>query len=56
MKNEDLQKRIVAERYEAEKQYGVDSTPTFFINGMKFVGAQPFPEFDRALTQAASKS
>jgi protein-disulfide isomerase len=56
MKNDELQKRIVAERYEAENQFGVDSTPTFFINGKKFVGAQPFPEFDRALTQAGSKS
>ncbi|HTZ79651.1 MAG TPA: DsbA family protein [Stellaceae bacterium] len=55
MKNDDLQKQIVAERYQAEKQYGVDSTPTFFINGVKFVGAQPFSEFDKAL-QAASKS
>jgi len=56
MKNDELQKKIVAERYQAEKEYGVDSTPTFFINGVKFVGAQPFPEFDKALAQAASKS
>ena len=56
MNDEELSKKILAERLEANQQYGVDSTPTFFINGRKFVGAQPFPEFDKALTEIAAKS
>lgn len=29
------------------KEYGVDSTPTFFINGKKFTGALPIDEFSK---------
>ncbi len=31
--------------------YGVQGTPTFFINGNILVGAQPFAAFDAAITQ-----
>lgn len=30
---------------------GVDSTPTFFINGQKFIGAQPYEEFKKIIDQ-----
>ena len=30
---------------------GVDATPTFFINGQKFVGAQPYEEFQKIIDQ-----
>ncbi|HVA15912.1 MAG TPA: DsbA family protein [Stellaceae bacterium] len=40
--DQDLSKSIVGEEYQAQKQYGVDSTPTFFINGKKLVGAAPY--------------
>jgi protein-disulfide isomerase len=30
---------------------GVDSTPTFFINGQKFIGAQPYEEFQKLIDQ-----
>lgn len=33
---------------------GVSGTPTFFINGQKIVGAQPFAAFDSAIQQALS--
>lgn len=56
MKDEKLVNRIVAERLAAEKQYGVDSTPTFFINGKKLVGAQPYADFVKALQEALPKS
>jgi protein-disulfide isomerase len=55
LKDQSLADKIVAERAAAEQQYGVDSTPTFFINGTKLVGDQPYSEFEKAL-KAASKS
>jgi len=30
---------------------GVDSTPTFFINGQKFIGAQPYSEFQKLIDE-----
>ena len=56
MKDEAVQKRVLDSRLEAEQQYKVESTPTFFINGVRVVGVQPYPEFEKALNQAASKS
>jgi protein-disulfide isomerase len=52
--DKDLENKIVAQRLAGEKDYGVSSTPTFFINGRKIVGAQDYQKFDEAL-QAASK-
>jgi protein-disulfide isomerase len=31
------------------QRVGAGGTPTFFINGRKLVGAQPFPEFKRII-------
>jgi protein-disulfide isomerase len=56
MKNEALQKAVAASRQAAETSYGVQSTPTFFINGVKFEGALPYDAFDKALTAAAPKT
>lgn len=52
-----LQDAVVADAYAAEKSYGVNSTPTFFINGVKMDpnGAQPYDVFDKQLS-AAQKS
>lgn len=53
---------ISATRVTAEKEYGVDSTPTFFIDGMKIEGAYPYQDasekdqdFKSALETAFSK-
>ena len=35
MANDALSQQIVNGEYEAKQKYGVDSTPTFFINGKK---------------------
>lgn len=35
---------------------GVQGTPTFFINGVWFVGAQPYEAFDRAIQEALKKA
>jgi protein-disulfide isomerase len=52
-----MQHALAAEAYAAQKAYGVDSTPTFFINGAKMEpnGAQPYDVFNKQLT-AAQKS
>ncbi len=52
MKDKAVEDRILNERLVAQNQYGVDSTPTFFVNGNKVVGALPYDEFAKALTAA----
>jgi protein-disulfide isomerase len=57
MSNKELQKSVAASRQTAEKDYGVESTPTFFVNGtMLKPGALPYAEFEQALTAAQPKS
>jgi len=56
MKNEQVSNAVVGSETLAQKEYGVNSTPTFFINGTKIEGAQPYDAFDKALTAALPKS
>ncbi len=56
MKNEELANAVAASGQTAQKEYGVESTPTFFINGTKLVGALSYDEFDKALSAAQPKS
>ena len=56
MKNEQVSNAVVASESTAQKDYGVASTPTFFINGTKLEGAQPFDVFDKALAAALPKT
>ena len=37
--------RILASRVDGAETFGVESTPTFIINGEKIVGAQPYERF-----------
>ncbi len=37
------------------RAYGVRGTPTFFINGKKFVGAQPYEKFREEIESALSR-
>jgi protein-disulfide isomerase len=55
MKNDAVTNQVLATRMAGEKDYKVESTPTFFINGKKLVGALPYDSFDDAL-KAAAKS
>jgi protein-disulfide isomerase len=55
MKNDALQNEVLAMRLAGEKQYKVESTPTFFINGKLLVGAQPYDQFNEALKAADPK-
>jgi protein-disulfide isomerase len=52
LKNETIAKGIHEIRNRGGKEFGVDSTPTFFINGQVLQGAQPVEEF-RKLIDAA---
>ena len=48
MANTALLQAIIAERQAGEK-LGVDSTPTFFINGAKITGSRSFADFEKLL-------
>lgn len=54
---EDLSESIYKTAKRAVEEFGVKSTPTFFVNGEKIAGAQTFDYFktllDRALRKAA---
>jgi protein-disulfide isomerase len=41
---------VLAVKNQGEREFRVDSTPTFFINGNKFAGAMSIEEFDRILS------
>ncbi len=45
---------ILARMQEGRDTYGVNSTPTFFINGRKVTGAVSFEEFERVLKKVQS--
>ena len=54
--NKAVEDQVAGSRLVAAQQLGVDSTPTFFINGVKFEGEPTVEAFDQALTAAAGKS
>jgi protein-disulfide isomerase len=54
--NETVQSKILAGQLAAQKELGVNSTPTFFINGRKLVGAPTYDKFEEQLQAAAPKS
>jgi protein-disulfide isomerase len=53
MKNEKLLDAIVQGRLEGERQHGIESTPSFIINGKKVSGALPYAEFEKILKPLA---
>lgn len=52
LNNEEVARGIIDIREKADKTFGVQSTPTFFINGTKISGAKPVEEFRKALDEA----
>jgi protein-disulfide isomerase len=53
--NEAIVNGLVQSRLTANKQYGVESTPSFVINGEKrVVGSQPYEVFDELLKKLAN--
>jgi protein-disulfide isomerase len=54
--DKQLQDKILNSRLLAQSQYGVNSTPTFFINGTKTVGSTTYADFAKALDVAFAKA
>ena len=49
LKNQQLYEQVNQTRDNAAKNFHVDATPTFFINGKKLSGELPIAEFDKAI-------
>src|SRR5438105_36771 len=56
IEDKKLEDQAVQSRLTAAQQLGVNSTPSFFINGKKFEGAPTFEAFDQQLSGLAPKS
>jgi protein-disulfide isomerase len=54
--NKTVEDQVAQSRLTASQQLGVDSTPTFFINGKKYEGEPTVEAFDQALSGVAQKS
>ena len=48
--DEELSKKVLLSRQFAESEFGVNSTPTFIINGKVFSGVITLDEFEKAIT------
>lgn len=49
LKDDELLKKIMARREKAASQFGVNSTPTFFVNGTKLTGATTIEDFSKVI-------
>lgn len=49
LKNQELMTALIAGRTRGSEAFGINSTPTFFINGEKHVGALSFEELSKIL-------
>lgn len=56
LNRQDLAKAILDRREADAGRLGIESTPTFFVNGEKIVGARSFEEFARVIDQALEKA
>ena len=54
--NKAGENKVVESRFIAAEKLGVESTPSFFVNGTKFNGAPTFEAFDQQLSSLAPKS
>lgn len=56
----DLESSEIAEQIKKDSDYGnsvgANGTPTFFVNGRKIEGAQPFDEFKRTIDQEIKRA
>jgi protein-disulfide isomerase len=49
LKNQQLYEQVTQTRDNAAKNFHIDSTPTFFINGTKLNGDMPIADFDKII-------
>jgi len=52
LEDEAMRERIVNRALEAEQKFGVNSTPTFIVNGTKLTGTHAFEDFQKAIDAA----
>lgn len=52
LKNEDLAKGILEIRKDGSEKYGVDATPTLYLNGQKMQGERDIEAFRKAINEA----
>jgi protein-disulfide isomerase len=52
IKNDKVAQGIIDTQQKADKTYGVNSTPTFFINGKMMKGSAALEDFRKAITEA----
>ncbi|WP_152045015.1 DsbA family protein [Aureimonas psammosilenae] len=52
--DKDLQTKVVAMQQRGETEFGVQATPTFFINGKRYEGSLPPAEFAAAIDAAGT--
>lgn len=51
--DQKLMDAVLATRERAASEFGVNSTPTFFVNGKRMAGAATVDEFDKAIAAVA---
>lgn len=56
LSNQKLLDQLNSVKETAYKQFGVNATPTFFINGQKLTGEQSIDAFTKAIDAAAAKA
>ena len=56
LSNQALVKGIEENAAKAHEEFGIESTPTFFINGKEITGAAPFDQFKTAIDEALEKA
>jgi len=56
IEDKKLEDQVAQSRLTAAQQLGVNSTPSFFVDGKKFEGAPTFEAFDQLLSALAAKS
>jgi protein-disulfide isomerase len=49
LKNQQLYEQVNQTRDNAAKNFHVDATPTFFVNGKRLSGEMPIGDFDKAI-------
>jgi protein-disulfide isomerase len=46
-----ISERIISRAQEGQDKFGVESTPTFFVNGRKIQGAVPYEDFEKVFKE-----
>ncbi len=56
LKDEKIQDQILNERIEAQKKYKIESTPTIYINEIKYEGKHNYKKFKKELEKILTKT